>query len=239
MSDPHPDDEAQPPAPDGSVAAARKLGEPLASPLEQKIRPADPAGEPGVPPMRRDAPYRPADATATGEPVPAPPAAAAPPEPALPLQASSRVDPLPAGAVGHPVIAPAWPSAEPPDGDGDPPLDADAARLVRRVRRMMLVSALTTVVAVAAVFGVIGYRVYKSADRLPQAPLAAPVPAPAATKAPLETTLTLPTDARIVYTTVAEDLLVVSLDIGGRIEIRTFDLKTLKPAGRISFIGVP
>jgi len=98
---------------------------------------------------------------------------------------------------------------------------------------MMLISGLTTVIAVAAVFGVIGYRVFKTADRPP------PAPPPALPQAPLEATLTLPKEARIVYTTVAEDLLVVSLDIAGVIEVRTYDLKTLKPAARMGFTTVP
>jgi hypothetical protein len=130
------------------------------------------------------------------------------------------------------------PAEATPDG-GEPPLDPDAARLVKRVRHMMVISGLTTVVAVAAVFGVIGYRVFKNADKLAPAPRSLPVPEPAAPHAPVEATLTLPRDARIIYTAVAEGLLVVSLDIGGAVEIRTYDLKTLKPAGRMSFTGVP
>jgi len=40
----------------------------------------------------------------------------------------------------------------------------------------------------------------------------------------------LPKGARIVSTGVAGDRLVLTLDIGGVTEIRTFDAKTLKPA---------
>lgn len=109
---------------------------------------------------------------------------------------------------------------------------------------MMLISSLTTVIAAGAVFGVIGYRVFKSAEAPPSAPVAAPQPPeppapPPPPQVPLEATLTLPKDAKIVYTAVAEDLLVLSLEINGTIEIRTYDLKTLKPAGRMSFGEVP
>ena len=49
----------------------------------------------------------------------------------------------------------------------------------------------------------------------------------------------LPKGARIVSTGVAGDRLVVTLDIGGTIEIRTFDAKTLKPAGKLKFANEP
>jgi hypothetical protein len=128
-------------------------------------------------------------------------------------------------------------SVEPEADDGEPPLAPDAARLVRRVRRLMLVSSLTTVIAVAAVFGVIGYRVFRTADRPPPPP--PPVSEPAPPAAPVEATITLPHGARIIHTTVAEGLLVVALDIDGAIEMRTYDLKTLKPAARMGFTFVP
>jgi hypothetical protein len=106
---------------------------------------------------------------------------------------------------------------------------------------MMVVSGLTTVIAVGAVFGVIGYRLFRAADRPPPPPpppAPAPEPAPPS-QAPVEATLALPKNARIVYAAVAEDLLILSLDIDGAIEIRTYDLKTLKPAGRMSFSEIP
>jgi hypothetical protein len=50
---------------------------------------------------------------------------------------------------------------------------------------------------------------------------------------------TLPKGARIVATAVAGDRLVVTLDIGGATEIRTFDAHTLKPAGKLRFVSEP
>jgi hypothetical protein len=151
----------------------------------------------------------------------------------------------PADAVS-PVEAPPSPplpaaAVQPAPANGAPPLTPEAARLIRRVRRMLVVSSLTTVLAVGAVFSVVGYRLFKAADRLPPPPPPpAPAPEPAQPpQAPVEATLALPKNARIIYTAVAEDLLVVSLDIDGAIEIRTYDLKTLKPAGRMSFSEVP
>ena len=50
---------------------------------------------------------------------------------------------------------------------------------------------------------------------------------------------TLPKGARISATAVAGDRLVLMLDVGGATEIRTFDVKTLKPAGRLKFTNEP
>jgi len=113
--------------------------------------------------------------------------------------------------------------------------DEAAARVVAKVRRLMLLSMLVTLIAVGSVFGFIGYRVFKgdgsttkTADKLPEA------------QAPsTDMVLALPRGARVVQSAVAEDRLIVTLDIGGKIEVRTFDLKTLQPAGRLTFSTTP
>jgi hypothetical protein len=158
-----------------------------------------------------------------------------------------------APTIVAPAVAPPAPEAPPaprsqaaakPD-DAEPPLDPAAARIVKRVRRLMLISSLTTVIGAGAVFVVIGYRIYKSADTPvvvlpPPAPAPPPMPiAPVAPSIPTETTLALPKEARIIQTAVADDRLVITLAIDGAIEIRTFDLKTLQPLGRLSFTEVP
>src|ERR1700749_271248 len=89
----------------------------------------------------------------------------------------------------------------------------EQAALFARVRRMMLIAGLTTALAVAAVLIALGYRLFRSGG-------SAPAP---------DTTATLPKGARIVSTGTAGDRLVVTLELGGVIEIRTFDAKTLKP----------
>ncbi len=86
----------------------------------------------------------------------------------------------------------------------------------------MLISGATTLVAIAAVFGVIGYRVFKAEG-----------------SAPAEVTALLPKGARVVATAIAEDRIMVTIDVGGTIEIRIFDAKTLKPAGRLKFATEP
>jgi hypothetical protein len=109
----------------------------------------------------------------------------------------------------------------------DEPLDPAAARMVARVRALMLIAGLTTMLAIAAVLGVIGYRLFT---------LQGSAPAPAA--APDVTTL-LPKGARIVATAAANDRIVVTLEVEGRTEIRTFDLRTLRPVGRLQFQPEP
>ena len=106
--------------------------------------------------------------------------------------------------------------------DDAAPLDAAAARIVAKVRWLMLISGATTLVAIAAVIGVIGYRVFKAEG-----------------SAPADVTAVLPKGARVISAAVAEDRIAVTLDVGGAIEIRTFDAKTLRPTGRLRFATEP
>jgi hypothetical protein len=99
----------------------------------------------------------------------------------------------------------------------------EQAALFARVRRLMLIAGLTTALAVAAVLVAIGYRLFRSEGSVVTA----------------DTTATLPKGARIVSTGIAGDRLVVTLDIGGATEIRTFDAHTLKPAGQLKFVSEP
>ena len=99
----------------------------------------------------------------------------------------------------------------------------EQAALFARVRRMMLIAGLTTALAVTAVIIAIGYRLFRSEGSAVASDIAA----------------TLPKGARIVTTGVAGDRLVVTLDIGGATEIRTYDAHTLKPAGRLKFVSEP
>ena len=105
----------------------------------------------------------------------------------------------------------------------DQPLDPAAAKMVARVKWLMLISGLTTMVAIGAVLFVIGYRVFNSGGSAITA----------------EVTGLLPKGARIISTAVAEDRVVLTLDIGGATEIRTFDLRTLRPVGRLRFATEP
>ena len=101
----------------------------------------------------------------------------------------------------------------------------EQAALIARVRRMMLIAGLTSALAVAVVLIAVGYRLSRGEGS----------PAAAAT----DITATLPRGARIVSTAVAGERLVLTLDIGGATEIRTFDARTLKPAGQLRFVNEP
>ena len=100
----------------------------------------------------------------------------------------------------------------------------EQAALFARVRRMMLIAGLTSALAVAVVLIAVGYRLYRGEG---------------SPTASADITASLPKGARIVSTGIAGDRLVVTLDIAGLTEIRTFDAKTLKPAGRLKFVSEP
>ena len=103
------------------------------------------------------------------------------------------------------------------------PLDPAAAKMVARVKWLMLISGITTMVAIGAVLFVIGYRVFKNEGAT----------------STTEVTAYLPKGARIVATAVVEDRVVITLDVNGATELRTFDLRTLKQTGRLRFATEP
>jgi hypothetical protein len=99
----------------------------------------------------------------------------------------------------------------------------EQAALFARVRRLMLIAGLTTGLAIAAVLIAIGYRLFKAEGSVITG----------------EITAVLPKGAKIVSTAAAGDRLVVTLDVGGTTEIRTFDAHTLKAIGRLRFVNEP
>jgi hypothetical protein len=110
-----------------------------------------------------------------------------------------------------------------------PAAEADSATatagMVARVRWLMIISGLTTLIAIAAVTGVIGYRVFRAGG--------------SGVAAAAEAIVALPKGARVVASAVADERIVLTLDIGGTTELRIFDVKTLKQTGRIRFATEP
>jgi len=106
--------------------------------------------------------------------------------------------------------------------DDEKPLDPAAAGIVAKVRWLMLISGVTTLVAIAAVVGVIGYRVFRAEGSVAG-----------------DVTAMLPKGARVVAISAAQDRVVVTIELAGGLEARTFDLKTLAPAGRLRFATEP
>ncbi len=98
----------------------------------------------------------------------------------------------------------------------------DQARFFARMRWLMMISGAATILGIAVVLGVIGYRVFKGEG-----------------SAPPDVTALLPKGAKIVGTAVAGERIAIVIDAGGSVEVRTFDLKTLKPAGRLKFAAEP
>jgi len=85
----------------------------------------------------------------------------------------------------------------------------------------MAISGATTLIAIAAVLGVIGYRVFRAEGSVAEA------------------TALLPKGARVVATAVAENRIVVTVDVGGAVELHAFDAKTLRRVGRLKFANEP
>jgi hypothetical protein len=110
-----------------------------------------------------------------------------------------------------------------PDLDEDEPLSPAQAQIVARVRWLMLISGIATMLGIAVVVTVIGYRVFRTEGR----------------PGPVEATAELPKGARVVSTATAGDRIVVTIDIGGVLEVRTFDARTLSPEGRLRFVAEP
>jgi hypothetical protein len=110
-----------------------------------------------------------------------------------------------------------------PQTDDEKPLDPAAARIVSRVRWMMAISAFTTFAAVIAVLAVVSYRLLRSDG----------------SASATDVTALLPKGARIVSTAVADDRIAVTVEVNGGIEIRTFDLRSLRQTGRLRFATEP
>jgi hypothetical protein len=109
-----------------------------------------------------------------------------------------------------------------PNAD-DKPLSPEQAAIVARVRWLMVISGIATMLGIAVVIGVIGYRVFRSDGRA----------------GPAEAVALIPKGARVVQTAVAGDRIVVTIDVGGALEVRTYDAATLRPEGRLRFATEP
>jgi hypothetical protein len=104
------------------------------------------------------------------------------------------------------------------------PSAEQTAALVQRVRKMMIIAGLTTALGMSAILIVIGYRIWRGDS---------------ASTTPTDLTEMLPKGARVTSTSVAGDRLVVTIEAGGAVEIRTFDARTLKATGRLKFANQP
>jgi hypothetical protein len=113
--------------------------------------------------------------------------------------------------------------------DDDKPLDPEAARIVAKVRRLMMIASATTFVAVAVVLMVIGYRLFN---------VKGSVTAEEGVAQFADVTEALPPGAKVLSTAIGSDHIVVTIEVGGAVELRTFDPDTLKPQGRLRLVPV-
>ena len=102
--------------------------------------------------------------------------------------------------------------------DDQTPLDPEAAAAIAKVRRMMIIIMTATFFAIAVVLMVIGYRLFHVKESTPSF---------------ADVTELLPAGAKVLSTAVGADHIVVTIEVGGVTELRTFDPDTLKPLGRL------
>ncbi len=110
------------------------------------------------------------------------------------------------------------------------PADPQEAAFIARVRRLMMLTLAGTFLAVAVVVAIIGYRLFRSGESAVKSAAMAPT-------APVSATL--PAGAKVLSTAVGDGHIVLTVEVGGAIELRTFDLKTLKPLGQLRLAPKP
>jgi len=104
-----------------------------------------------------------------------------------------------------------------------PEIDPAALRVIARVRWLMLIAGATMVIGIGTILAVIGYRVFHSEG-------SAPMP---------DVKVALPAGAKVISTAIGEGRLAVTIEVGGAVEVRSFDLTTLQPAGRLRLAPGP
>jgi hypothetical protein len=102
--------------------------------------------------------------------------------------------------------------------------DPEAAAAIGKVRRMMIIIMAATFLAIGLVFVVIGYRLFHVGESAPSF---------------ADVTAALPAGAKVLSTAVGADHIVVTIEVGGVVELRTFDPDTLKPLGRLRLEAKP
>jgi len=107
------------------------------------------------------------------------------------------------------------------DPDGKP-LDPAAQAVVDKVRRMSMLSSIATVLGISVVIVMIGWRLYRASEGTPPAQS--------------DIVATLPKGAKVMSTATAGDRVIVTVEVGNTVEIRSFDAGTLQPVGRLRFV---
>ena len=101
--------------------------------------------------------------------------------------------------------------------DQQPP-DPQAAAAIARARRLMIIIITATFLAIGLVLVVIGYRLSQVKESAPEF---------------ADVTETLPAGAKVLSTTIGNDHILVTIEVNGVTELRTYDPDTLKALGRL------
>src|SRR5664279_923231 len=102
--------------------------------------------------------------------------------------------------------------------DDQKPLNPEAAAAIAKVRRVMIIIMTGTFVAIGLVLAVIGYRLFQVKESAPSF---------------ADVTQALPAGAKVLSTAIGAAHIVVTIEVGGVVELRTFDPDTLKALGRL------
>ena len=102
--------------------------------------------------------------------------------------------------------------------DDQKSLNPEASAAIAKVRRMMIIIMTVTFVAIGLVLVIIGYRLSHVEE---------------STASFADVTQSLPAGAKVLSTAIGADHIVVTVEIGGVVELRTFEPDTLKPLGRL------
>lgn len=89
---------------------------------------------------------------------------------------------------------------------------------------MMIIIMTATFVAIGLVLAIIGYRLSHVKESAPSF---------------ADVTEALPAGAKVLSTAIGADHIVVTIEVGGGVELRTFDPDTLKPLGRLRLAPKP
>ena len=110
--------------------------------------------------------------------------------------------------------------------DDEKPLDPEQAAYFAKIRRLMMIVSIVTFAAVGVVLAVIGYRVFHLQGSAPQAGTGM-------------VAANMPAGAKVLSTAAGDGRFVLTVEIGGAVEILSFDLTTLKPLGRLRLAPQP
>ena len=102
--------------------------------------------------------------------------------------------------------------------DDHKPLDPEAAAAIGKVRRLMIIIMTATFVAIGVVLAVIGYRLSQVKESAASF---------------VDVTHALPPGAKVLSTAIGSDHIVVTIEVGGAVQLLTFDPDTLTPLGRL------